>query len=84
MATSTKMAGLLSIALMMGMANAQIAPVNGSVAPMNVSLPMSESGSESVLKLVGGPPLGGDGKSYFVAPLTENMGKGSTPPTLAV
>lgn len=89
MATSTvarKMAGLLSIVFLLGMATAQANAANaqfaGFVVPTNATLPTSETMTESVLTLSGGPLF--DGKVYNVAPLTEQVGKGLSTTMLSV
>lgn len=74
MATSTvarAMAALLSLSLLAGsgmLASAQ------SVQPSNDTLPTSESNSMTSLRLTGGPVF--DTRTYYIAPLTEEMGKG--------
>ncbi|KAL2066411.1 hypothetical protein VTL71DRAFT_2482 [Oculimacula yallundae] len=74
MATSTvarAMVALLSISLLAGpglFASAQ------SVAPSNDSLPASEIDAKTNLMLTGGPVF--ESRRYFIAPLTEEMGKG--------
>jgi hypothetical protein len=89
MATSTvarKMAGLLSIAFLIGMVNAQADAANsqfaGFVVPTNATLPPNESTTESILTLSGGPlPTS---KQYHIAPLTVEDGIGGTPTMLKV
>ena len=74
MATSTvarALAALLSLSLLTGpgmLASAQ------SVQPSNDTLPTSESKSGTSLRLTGGPVF--DTRTYNIAPLTEEMGKG--------
>ncbi|KAE8449262.1 hypothetical protein EG329_008429 [Mollisiaceae sp. DMI_Dod_QoI] len=79
MAASTaarrSMASLVSIVLLMGWASAQ------SVQPSNATLPTSESGSETVLSLTGGPIFAG--MTYNIAPLTESVGKGQSATSVA-
>lgn len=65
------MATLLSLALLVGsgmLASAQ------SVQPSNDTLPSSESNSVTSLRLSGGPVF--DTRSYTIAPLTVEVGKG--------
>ncbi|KUJ08445.1 uncharacterized protein LY89DRAFT_599683 [Mollisia scopiformis] len=52
-----------------------------SVQPSNATLPTSESGSETVLSLTGGPIF--TGQTYNIAPLTAEVGKGQTPTAVA-
>ncbi|KAH7370595.1 hypothetical protein BKA65DRAFT_20816 [Rhexocercosporidium sp. MPI-PUGE-AT-0058] len=74
MATSTvarAMAALLSLSLLTGsgmLASAQ------SVQPTNDTLPSSETNAVTSLRLTGGPVF--DTRTYKIAPLTEEMGKG--------
>ncbi|KAK0122144.1 hypothetical protein ONS95_010405 [Cadophora gregata] len=74
MATSTvarAMAALLSLSLLAGsgmLASAQ------SVQPSNDTLPTTESKAVTSLRLTGGPVF--DTRTYYIAPLTEEMGKG--------
>ncbi|KAN0110317.1 hypothetical protein V8E51_006704 [Hyaloscypha variabilis] len=74
MAASTvarSMASFFTIALVgVSLASAQ------SVSPSNATLPASESGSETVLRLVGGPIF--EATNYNIAPLTASAGKGGT------
>ncbi|KAG4444298.1 hypothetical protein IFR05_000273 [Cadophora sp. M221] len=65
------MAALLSLSLLTGsgmLASAQ------SVQPSNDTLPASESNAVTSLRLTGGPVF--DTRTYNIAPLTEQMGKG--------
>jgi hypothetical protein len=81
MAASTaarSMASFFTIALIgiSSLASAQ------SVSPSNATLPASESGSETVLRLVGGPIF--SQTNYNIAPLTTPAGKGGTATAVAV
>ncbi|KAE9372159.1 hypothetical protein N431DRAFT_338950 [Stipitochalara longipes BDJ] len=80
MAASTvarSMASFFTIALIgFSLASAQ------SVSPSNATLPASESGSETVLRLVGGPIF--SATNYNIAPLTASAGKGGSPTAVAI
>ncbi|KAH8786668.1 hypothetical protein BGZ57DRAFT_851658 [Hyaloscypha finlandica] len=70
------MASFLTIALVgFSLASAQ------SVSPSNATLPASESASETVLHLVGGPLF--SQTNYNIAPLTASAGKGGSPTVVA-
>ncbi|CZS88722.1 uncharacterized protein RAG0_00369 [Rhynchosporium agropyri] len=74
MATSTvarAVAGLLSISLLA--ASGMLASAQ-SVQPSNDTLPSSETKAATNLRLTAGPVF--DEKSFLIAPLTEEMGKG--------
>jgi hypothetical protein len=80
MAASTvarSMASFFTIALIaISLASAQ------SVSPSNATLPASEIGSETVLRLVGGPLF--SQANYDIAPLTASAGKGGSPTVVSV
>jgi hypothetical protein len=72
------MASFFTIALIgISLASAQ------SVAPSNATLPVGESGSETVLRLIGGP-IFAQTVSYNIAPLTPSAGRGASPAAVAV
>ena len=76
-ARTRAMASFLTIALVgFSLASAQ------SVSPSNATLPASESASETVLHLVGGPLF--SQTNYNIAPLTASAGKGGSPTVVAV
>ena len=53
-----------------------------TVAPSNATLPTSESGSETVLRLTGGPLF--SQTTYNIAPLTFESGKSGNAAAVAV